>query len=280
MHAALSGSRLQTPKAALRATYSPATGRVRVQHPRGTHFRTMGAAVKKKADGGAGVEEGEGGAAGVVMLKEEEALYLVERGALELRFECRRGEDDKGATGKGLVQEEEEEGEKEGLTGNTKEREHATDEELGLPMSLQAAYTFLIGAGHGLTLERFIVYSGLKRSGYIVLRAPGWDGGEGHDDGAGEDKQKKEKSRDGVQIQQRQLPPLGWFSRIYKALWDSLALRGQRHRHGPGAGPLVGLGVYRSYSQYCLIIQKVLPSHTQTRSFVIRPSLTRKNECI
>lgn len=237
----------------------------------------MGAAVKKKGDvdgGGAGVGEGEGGAAGVVMLKEEEALYLVERGALELRFEGRRGEDDNGER---LVQEEEEEGEKEGVAGNAKEGQHGTDEELGLPMSLQAAYTFLIGAGHGLTLERFIVYSGLKRSGYIVLRAPCWDGDEGHGDGAGGDKKKKEKSGDGVQIQQRQQRPLGWFSRIYKALWESLALGGQRHHHGPGAGPLVGLGVYRSYSQYYLISKKFFSIHGQGLCFRL---LNEKNERI
>lgn len=240
----------------------------------------MGAAVKKKGDvdgGGAGVREGEGGAAGVLMLKEEEALYLVERGALELRFEGRRGEDDNEGAGKGSVQEKEEDGEKEGGAGNAKEGGSGRNEELGLPMSVQAAYTFLIGAGHGLTLERFIVYSGLKRSGYIVLRAPGWDGEEEHCDGAGGDKKKNEKSRDGVQIQQRQQPPLGWFSRIYKALWESLALGGQRRHHGPGAGPLVGLGVYRSYSQYYLISKKFFSIHGQGLCFRL---FNGKDECI
>lgn len=247
MRTALSCSRMQTPKATLRATYSPDSGRVRVGHPRGTHFRTMGTAVKK---GGGDGDGGEGGA-GVVMLKEEEALYLVERGALELRYEVTRGEDDTWGGGDGVFEEEEEEEEeqKEGIREKQEERgAKGRTEEMGIPMSVQAAYTFLIGAGHGLTLERFIVYSGLKRSGYIVLRAPGWDGEEEHGDGAC-GKVKNEHSGDAAHMPQQQ-QPLGWFSRIYKALWASIALGEQRHHHRPGAGPLVGLGVYRSYSQY------------------------------
>lgn len=232
MHAALSFPRLQTPKAALRGSYSAGTGRVQVRHPRGTHFRTMGAAVRKG--------DGADGGAGAVMLNEEEALYLVERGALELRFAEERWEGG-GAGEEGSDEEETEEK----VGGNAKE------DDSGLPMSVQAAYTFLIGAGHGLTLERFIVYAGLKRSGYIVLRAPGWGWEEEHDGRAGGNKSQNIKSGDGARIQ-----PLGWFSRIYKALWESLAFGGQRHHHRPGAGPLVGLGVYRSYSQYYLISKK------------------------
>lgn len=228
----------------------------------------MGTAVKKgdvDVDGGGEGGDGEGGA-GVVMLKEEEALYLVERGALELRYKGKREEGGEGGAGMGVVaeaEEEEDDEEKEedekGIGELGKEVGKGREEEMGVPMSVQAAYTFLIGAGHGLTLERFIVYAGLKRSGYIVLRAPGWDGEEERGGrGAGGEKKKKmkknETSGDGAQIQQQ---PLGWFSRIYKALWDSLALGGQqRHGHRPGVGPLVGLGVYRSYSQYHRISKK------------------------
>lgn len=261
MHAALSSSRLQTPKSALRATYSPDTGRVRVLHPRGTHFRTMGTAVKKGGVAAGGVEGGEGGA-GVVMLKEEEALYLVERGALELRFEGKRGEGD-GNGGVGNGEGEYNEEGKEGIGETEKETGKAKKEELGLPMSVQAAYTFLIGAGHGLTLERFIVYAGLKRSGYIVLRAPGWDGEEDHTSRAGG--KNKKKNEPSTQIHPQ---PLGWFSRIYAALWKSLAFGGQQRQrhHRPGAGPLVGLGVYRSYSQYYYLYiqnQSSLHAHRQ-----------------
>ena len=214
----------------------------------------MGAAVKKEdVDARVG-----GGGAGVVMLKEEEALYLVERGALELRFEAKSGEDDDMR----VEEDGEEDGEKERI-GEPEEIRNDKKVETGIPMSVQAAYAFLIGAGRGLTLERFIVYSSLKRSGYIVLRAPGWDGEEEHGGGGGGGKRKtNRKTADGAQIEKQQ-HPLGWFWRIYAALWHSLALGGRphgrhQHHHGAGAGPLVGLGVYRSYSQYCLISHKIL----------------------
>jgi tRNA-splicing endonuclease subunit Sen54 len=69
----------------------------------------------------------------------EEALWLIERGTLEIRWPADKGE----------------------------------AEEDGLPMSLQAAYAVFIGMEKvgGLTLEEYTVYQYLKRSGYIVLRA-------------------------------------------------------------------------------------------------------------
>lgn len=227
----------------------------------------MGTAVKKgdvDVDGGGEGGDGEG-VAGVVILKEEEALYLVERGALELRYKGKREEGGEGGAGMGVVAEaeededdEEKEEDEKGIGELGEKVGKGREEEMGVPMSVQAAYTFLIGAGHGLTLERFIVYAGLKRSGYIVLRAPGWDGEEERGgSGAGGEKKKKMKDETSGDGAQRQPQPLGWFSRIYKALWDSSALGGQqRHGHRPGVGPLVGLGVYRSYSQYHLISKK------------------------
>lgn len=102
-----------------------------VRRARGVHFRGIG-----KMDGR--------GRMGLVV---EEALYMVERGVLDCRWEG---------------QEEEVEGEEE-------ERE----EQGGLPMSLQGAYATMLGVD-GLTMERFQVYSQLKRSGFIVVRAPEW----------------------------------------------------------------------------------------------------------
>lgn len=69
----------------------------------------------------------------------EEALWLIERGSLEIRWPV-----DEGQAG-----------------------------EEGLPMSVQAAYAVFLGmekAG-GLTLEELTIYQYLKRAGYIVLRA-------------------------------------------------------------------------------------------------------------
>jgi tRNA-splicing endonuclease subunit Sen54 len=69
----------------------------------------------------------------------EEALWLLERGTLHLRYPAEEGQ----------------------------------EEDSGLPMSLQGGYAaFLGGEGEGgLTLEQFTVYQYLKRCGYNVLRA-------------------------------------------------------------------------------------------------------------
>lgn len=76
----------------------------------------------------------------------EEILYLMERGSLDVRWPTVEGDD-------GAV---------------------------GLPMSLQGAYAMLIGDEEShrgtLTLERYSVYTSLKRMGYTVLRAPSWNG--------------------------------------------------------------------------------------------------------
>lgn len=85
---------------------------------------------------------GKGDTRGRVHLLPEETLYLVERGSLDLRW-----------------------------TG--------VEELEDLPLSLQAAYAYMIGS-QGLSLERYTVYSGLKRSGFIVQRAPTWSP-EDHD---------------------------------------------------------------------------------------------------
>ncbi len=99
-------------------------------------------------------------------------------------------------------------------------------------MSLQAAYAWFIGRG-GLTLERYVIYAGLKRSGYIVLRAPGWDGEEeeaGRGDGG---------KVDGGQVQEG----LGVWAWLYKALFQT------KIGDPPPLGPLVGRGLYWSYSK-------------------------------
>jgi tRNA-splicing endonuclease subunit Sen54 len=69
----------------------------------------------------------------------EEALWLVERGTVDMRFPARPGEDEDG----------------------------------GLPMSLQGAYAVFLGEEKegGLTLEKYTVFQYLKRAGYVVVRA-------------------------------------------------------------------------------------------------------------
>lgn len=139
---------------------------------------------------------GKGQAAGV-QLSPEESLYLIGRGGLDLHW----------------------------------------GDESGIPMSLQAAYAFLIGGdgGRGVTMERFTVYAGLKRSGYIVQRGPLWDP---RSEGLAASSLVS-KSNANAEVE-----PLGLFVRIYQALFKgSIA-------NSPAQGPLVGLGVYRNYSQY------------------------------
>ena len=123
MHDTLSYPRVHAPKYNITARYQLNCGRAVVENPRGQHFRTMG-----QAD-----------ASGRLHLLPEEALYLVERGNLDLRWPVN----------------------------------YHDESSAGMPFSLQSAYAVLIGK-LGLTLERYTVYAGLRRSGYIVHRGPAW----------------------------------------------------------------------------------------------------------
>ena len=138
-----------------------------------------------------GVKGGSGGA----MLEPEEALFLCERGSLDLRFGHCLG------VGASLC---------------------------GLPMSLQAVYACCIGA-RGLTLERYIVYAGLKRDGYVVFRAKGFD----------EDEANLNPFPLGNTFQsQLQI----WFQTLLHRLTTSVA---RRHYQ-----PLIGTSFFRDYSNY------------------------------
>ena len=96
--------------------------------------------------------------------------------------------------------------------------------------SLQAAYAMLVGRG-GVGLERYTVYAGLKRSGYVVQRGPAWD----EEDGEG-----------GDVVEPRGVETVGRksvFAWMYRLLFE---------RKPPTPlplGPLVGPGLYRSYSE-------------------------------
>lgn len=138
MHAALSYERIQQPKGHTLATYHPETNMAYVYNPKGPHFTKMGQVLSAKDDA-----FGDDGRRGQRMwLLPEEVLYLLERGTVDLRWPAVEGQGD------------------------------------GLPMSLQGAYAMFLGdeESHGgsLTFERYCVYSGLKRAGYTVLRAPSW----------------------------------------------------------------------------------------------------------
>ena len=183
--------------------FEEGSGMTSVELPRGPHVRTMGREI-----------------GGSWMLLPEEALYLVERGNLDLRWQV---------DGEGGVEEE------------------------GLPMNLQAAYTFLVGA-LGLTLERFNVYAGLKRSGYVVLRGPAWS--EGDEEGVYPvSKVLVEDKRD-------------W------ARWWSMLFEGKPQKHSL-SGPLVGNGLYRSYNDVYRLLS-VIPFHDPTLPTSGETSQTRE----
>ena len=173
MHNALSHTRTHQPKNNVVGLFDPEADTVIVENPTGPHFRTIG-----KSIGGSNLH-----------LLPEEALYMVERGSLDLRW------------------------------SNIEELE-------GLPLTLQAAYTYLLGS-QGLTLERYIVYAGLKRGGYRVFRAPTWCP-EDHDQ---------------FKVPPRSPPEsLGTFAQLYAFLFSSA-----RPLTPPPNGPLVHPGLYRSY---------------------------------
>ncbi|KXX82768.1 putative tRNA-splicing endonuclease subunit tsp-5 [Madurella mycetomatis] len=139
----------------------------------------------------------------------EEALYLVERGSLDLWWPTKGLEEIFPPEGAAKASGEDEEG-----------PEEADEYDMGFPLSLQAAYALLIGhdGERGkISLQKFQVYSNLKRCGYNVLRAP--------------------------PIVRQPNPPT-----TPSTLWQWLTcLLSSATQHKP-YGPLVQPGLYRSYA--------------------------------
>ncbi|KAF2761760.1 hypothetical protein EJ05DRAFT_496659 [Pseudovirgaria hyperparasitica] len=134
MHNALSTPRVHKPKAHQIAVYDPHSNMAHIEHTKGSYTASMG--IHK---------------AGKLWLLPEEALHLLERGDLDVRW---------------TVHED------------THEVNDRTHESGGIPMSLQGAYAAFIGMeraeGRRLTLEMYTVYSALKRGGYTVMRSEDW----------------------------------------------------------------------------------------------------------
>lgn len=99
---------------------------------------------------------------GGVSLQPEEALWALESSRLDVRYPKSYFDDEQ--------------------AGNEKRRvdDHPDMEDSGVPISLQGAYAAYIGSepirNGNLTLEKYTVFAALKRLGYIVLRAPEFDG--------------------------------------------------------------------------------------------------------
>ena len=138
---------------------------VRIDQPRGTNFRTMGVSDRENR----------------MWLLPEEALYSVERGSLDVRWGVPAAE---GGSDKDAGDEDQSankaDDEDEAVKGNGDSDDDDDDDDdivapslSDMPMSLQAAYATFI-SDDDLTLARYTVFAGLRRSGYTVIRAPTW----------------------------------------------------------------------------------------------------------
>jgi tRNA-splicing endonuclease subunit Sen54 len=155
-------------------------------------------------------------------LNAEEALYLVERGSLDVRW----GDDREEA---------------ESVEGTDEEESEPEPPEL--PMSLQGAYATFVGRD-GLTLERYIVYAGLKRSGYIVQRAATWyDEVHGHANGFDSSfLDAEDPSASSTTV--LSLPTaISLIQRLFAFITTP-----RRGPSCPATGPLLAPGLYRSYN--------------------------------
>jgi tRNA-splicing endonuclease subunit Sen54 len=224
MHDALAHTRIHTTKGHIRAYYYgneslrrddvvPEEWRqgladdhiVVVEVPKGPHFKSMGQSTTGKPTP-------------TLWLLPEEALYLVERGNMDLWWPGR-------SSYTGVVEDEDEKA--------TKEED---DEDDGFPLSLQAAYALLIGddsAPGKVSLDRYTVYTNLKRTGYIVMRE-------------GELAPSKQSINHDSSF--------SIFSSIFGKLFSEKDIDHPHH------GPLVKPGMYRSYDTIYRQIA-VIPRH-------------------
>ncbi|KAL9120330.1 MAG: hypothetical protein Q9187_003121 [Circinaria calcarea] len=119
---------------------------------------------------------------------------------------------------------------------------HSSDLSLNMAISLQSAYTELLDQD-GLTLERYTVYADLKRSGYIVQRGLAW-----HPENCEMDRAQTRSS-----FTPRSSPLLAW---LHQLLFET-------RPKPPPIGPLVNLGLYRSYLDIYRFLD-LIPFHNAT----------------
>ena len=134
-----------------------------------------------------------------VWLTAEESLFMLERGSLSIAYP--RDESD------------------------------STDPSLAVPMSLQGAYAAFIRTD--LSLERYVVYAALRRSGYAVFRGSGWSGPEDHFDKPPE---KTSSMTAGF-----------WRIGLFQEIWQKFLC--QFSNDAKANGPLVPPNTYRSYGE-------------------------------
>ncbi|OAX80093.1 hypothetical protein ACJ72_05575, partial [Emergomyces africanus] len=200
-----------------------------VPSPRGQHFRTVGRSDYWNR----------------VWLLPEEALYLLERGSLDIRWSAMTGGRGDG-DGNAIADKE-----------KGQEEENVEDVDGGVPMSLQAAYACFLGRG-GLTLERYIVYAGLRRGGYTVIRAPSWDDS---DNGTSEHLVAAASTMDAPEIhahaEQHSGGLISLLTRFFNSIFEPGPTRCLTH------GPVIGLGIHRNYHDIYRALS-IIPTHNPT----------------
>lgn len=231
MHTALSHERVHQPKTHLRGILNEDNGTVAVANPKGLHFRTMGKMDRH----------------GVVHLLPEEALFLLERGVLDVQWPSPAATEAAAAAAADGQEREAEATETDDGEGDQRRKadaERQSDDSAkqqppqDLPLSLQAGYALLLDK-QGLTLDRYLVYAGLRRSGYIVLRAPGWYPGQ------------LEITNDAKLSSKPTLISWNFLTHILAKL--TLATTAQP---STAHGPLVRPGLYRNYRAYLRLSSK------------------------
>lgn len=188
-----------------------------LESARSTLFKTMGQTSRGKARSS-------------MWLLPEEALYLVERGNLDLWWPGR--DSFRGVAVEKIAKE----------AGGEEEVENEEELDEGTPMSLQAAYAMFIGEDGEkgkVSLERYTVYANLKRMGYVVFRAPEWD-----------------PSKPG-EVQKYEAAPTS--TSIFNWLFGNF-FAAKEIEHA-SYGPLVKPGMYRSYNAIYRHLA-IIPRHT------------------
>ncbi|KAI0017782.1 hypothetical protein F4780DRAFT_574428 [Xylariomycetidae sp. FL0641] len=210
---------------------------------RGSLLQTTG-----RVPTGPGVDRARPGANKTWLLPEE-ALYLLERGSLDLWWPA-RGIEDVFPPASGSARDSGDGG------GQDKALE---DYELGVPLSLQAAYALLVGRADErgkIPLEKYQVYAHLRRTGYRVLRAP----------------PVSHQPASSLALSAAQQSLWQWLV----SLLSSSSSSNDPNPNAPPYGPLVRPGLYRSYApvfaQLALVPRhrpspSVTPPHAQAEPF-------------
>ncbi|KAB8342732.1 hypothetical protein FH972_022330 [Carpinus fangiana] len=227
MTQALSHTRTHAPKVHVRGIYDDKSGLTRVGKVKGQMFRSLGRDIS-----GGGAD-----------LYAEEALWGLERGALDVFWP-------KDAP------------KAQALDGADATDSDAYEECTGLPMSLQAAYAAYVGGPGGLTSEKYVVYAGLKRAGFVVLRAQGFHG--------------IQRRRLLQSAEDQRFPSPGLWAWLRELIFEE-----NQHQKTKrlAIGPLVKPGLYRNYNSIYDMLRIIPaytpPSSTSTSHASPAPSSTR-----